>query len=648
MPTTALNLETPYGSSSTSPVGDPLGDRPSGKDGLLAEWWARAAILGVATALAWYTWGHWGDFQVDCGREIYAPTALLSGKLLYRDLWYCYGPLAPYLQALLFRIYGVHLVVLFGLGMALTMGTALLAFEVARRFPLPVPVAAAPSLIFLAEAFHPSIFNFVFPYSYSASLGSFLGVACLYLVIRHAGGGRRWNLGLAAVLAGLAALTKQEFGIACIGLLGCEIIAVHLARRSGRETIGNALACVAGLLPAVATYAWFIEKISAKTIFIDNWMSTPGTYFMRTFGKHVMAEQGFRLVPSELIESAAIAGLSFAAWFIAATVSVVVAKKMRTGSRTSILLLMGGVIPVAILLKTTWTSQLIVVPLVHAFGHPMLWITGIDEIQARVSQLVEPQGIFLVGAFFLGAAAWRFMKNPLLGWPLQECVLGTYAVLISVRQMMGNASYSGVFFNVPLFLIFIILLVRVLQRAARALEARRRRLLVNSMAGAQALFIFVLMFPDPQRLPAPLTTNIGTFYTRRDVAEVFPQIVSFLKTHTRNGRDILILPEAPSLYVFAGMQAPSRWYELTPGLLAPEHEQEFIGEIKASGVRFVLISNRGATEYGVAPFGIGYNQPVYQWLMENYVKVSQFGPLTPQGEAYKMVVFEKKGGAVRR
>ncbi len=33
-----------------------------------------------------------GDFQIDNGRELYVPVSILHGKLLYRDIWYMYGP----------------------------------------------------------------------------------------------------------------------------------------------------------------------------------------------------------------------------------------------------------------------------------------------------------------------------------------------------------------------------------------------------------------------------------------------------------------------------------------------------------------------------------------------------------------------------
>jgi hypothetical protein len=72
---------------------------------------SRGLIVVVATALAWYTWATWGDIQIDCGREIYVPLEILRGKLIYRDIFYPYGPLAPYAGALLIAVFGPHLFV---------------------------------------------------------------------------------------------------------------------------------------------------------------------------------------------------------------------------------------------------------------------------------------------------------------------------------------------------------------------------------------------------------------------------------------------------------------------------------------------------------------------------------------------------------
>jgi hypothetical protein len=186
----------------------------------------------------------------------------------------------------------------------------------------------------------------------------------------------------------------------------------------------------------------------------------------------------------------------------------------------------------------------------------------------------------------------------------------------------------AVFFNGPVFLIFIILLYRIIRWECRSLDAERRDLVTGSMLAGEAVLLFLLFFPRPQILPTRLTTENGSFYTRPDVAVLFPQIISFMKTHTRNGKDILVLPEPPSLYVFAGMEAPSRWYSLVPGYVAPEQEQQYIDELASNQVRYVMIVNRILTEYNVQGFANGgYNQPIYQWIMANYVRVGQFGPM---------------------
>jgi hypothetical protein len=604
-------------------------------------WIARAIIVGVAAALAWYTWGHWGDFQIDNGREIYVPVEILKGKLLFRDLWYMYGPLAPYANALLFLIFGVHLTVLYVFGLTLTIGSALLTFEVARRFQLGLVGSTVPALFFLVEAFYPFIRNFVFPYSYAAALGAFLGMACLYFIMRHVSSMRALHLGSAAALAGLVILTKQEFGFACLALLGFEIAACYLIRPSARELGRNIALCFAGLSPALAGYGWFVWKLSAKAIFFENWISTPGTYFMRTFAKLTLPEQGFRFVPSELLETAEFTVLGLALWALLACAAVLAIKKLGLRSRLSLaeaafaalsplwIAAIAFVIlfPWGVVVNPTWAASILVLPL---------------------TQAIFPKGIFFLVLFFSIHAIWKLRRAPRSGLIVQEAGLGIYASLVAVRQMMElrpDLYKCAVFFNVPAFLIFIILLYRIICWACRSLNTEQSHFVAGSMLTAEAGLFFLLFFPKPAVLPTRLTTEQGSFYTRPDVATLFPQIISFMKTHTRNGKDILVLPEPPSLYVFAGMDAPSRWYSLVPGYVAPEKEQEFIDEVASNEVRYVLIANRVLVEYGVQGFGNGgYNQSIYRWIMANYVKVGQFGPLPDAPRPpYIMWVFEKKG-----
>jgi hypothetical protein len=131
---------------------------------------------------------------------------------------------------------------------------------------------------------------------------------------------------------------------------------------------------------------------------------------------------------------------------------------------------------------------------------------------------------------------------------------------------------------------------------------------------------------------------------------LFTQIISFMKTHTRNGKDILVLPESASLYYFSGMQSPNQWYEVPPGVLDPKQELAFINEAESAHVQYVLLDHRRVDEFGIAPFGVGYDQSIYKWIMAHYVKIGQFGPrpdllpasLSVHGyQLYVMEVYEK-------
>ncbi len=599
---------------------------------------SQATIVGFAAAMAWYTWGHWGDFQVDSGRELYVPAQILKGKLLFRDLWYMYGPLAPYLKAMLFWIFGVKLNVLYSFGLTMAIGTALLMYEITRHFRLGIVGNLLPSIFFLSEAFYPTIRNFIFPYSYAASLAAFLGTACLYFVFRHITRARMEDLALASVIASLVVLTKQEFGVTCLALLAFEIAAGFWIRRSYPELVRNVAVCSAGMLPAVAGYGWFVWKLSARLIFFENWISTPGTYFMQTFGKITIPAQGLRFVPAELLLAAEYTALGLALWALMARLSVAAIEKLELNTRPAIAL----------------TTFAVFFPLwVAAIAFVRLFPWGIVSPDSAWSTFVipatepiVPHGLIFILVLFTGHALWKLVKEPHNQMALLEACLGIYAGLVGVRVMMKlrpSRFECTVFFNGAAFMVFALVLLEVIHWSCRSLDAKRSRIAAGSMFAAEAISLVLLLAPKPAMLPVKLTTDVGSFYTRADVAVLYPRIISFMKSHTQNGKDILVLPEPPSLYVYAGMEAPSRMYALVPGYVAPDQEQQYIDQVSANHVRYVMIANRIVTEYHVPGFANGgYNTQIYNWIMANYRYVGQFGALPGATyPPYTMWVYER-------
>src|ERR1700693_2063095 len=115
-------------------------------------------------------------------------------------------------------------------------------------------------------------------------------------------------------------------------MLGFQVAACYWMRRSSSDLLRNIALCFAGLLPAVAGYGWFVWKLSARLIFFENWISTPGTYFMRTFGKITIPHEGLRFVPNELLQRAEFTILGLAMWALLATLAVSVIKRLELRS----------------------------------------------------------------------------------------------------------------------------------------------------------------------------------------------------------------------------------------------------------------------------------------------------------------------------
>src|SRR5260370_6823144 len=85
-----------------------------------------SALLFLIALWAWKfhsTWAAWGNLTIDSGHEMYIPALLAEGKTLYRDVYFNFGPAAPYFNSYLFRLFGVYLNVIYWAGSLSTLAS---------------------------------------------------------------------------------------------------------------------------------------------------------------------------------------------------------------------------------------------------------------------------------------------------------------------------------------------------------------------------------------------------------------------------------------------------------------------------------------------------------------------------------------------
>jgi hypothetical protein len=203
------------------------------------------ALLVFVAALAFIqSYQRWLDPIIDTGRDLYIPEQLTHGAKLYRDIRYQYPPLAPYLLAAITAVTGHSLASYTAIGLLQSLVIAGALWVVGRRTAGAVGGFVA-ALFFIALSFCGASTwgaNFLFPYSYGATIGMAFLVVALALFIFE-----RPTPALVALFA--ASWCKVEYAIAAIVVLAILAIARRVSIRSVVVfAIGEVVAIAAALL----------------------------------------------------------------------------------------------------------------------------------------------------------------------------------------------------------------------------------------------------------------------------------------------------------------------------------------------------------------------------------------------------------------
>jgi len=189
---------------------------------------ALISLLVAIAALAFLqSYQRWLDPIIDTGRDLYIPEQIDHGAKLYRDIRYQYPPLVPYLLAAVTAIIGHSLAAYTAIGLVQSLVIAAALWAVGRRVAGPIAGFVA-SLFFVALSFCGASTwgaNFLFPYSYAATIGMALLMISLALFVYECAA---WAL--VALFA--ASWCKVEYAIGAVIILSVLGIARRITIRA--------------------------------------------------------------------------------------------------------------------------------------------------------------------------------------------------------------------------------------------------------------------------------------------------------------------------------------------------------------------------------------------------------------------------------
>jgi hypothetical protein len=555
--------------------------------------YALLALLALWVALFWVTWGTWGSLTIDSGREMYVPMALLRGKMLYRDVFYLYGPLSPYFNSLLYRLFGVHLAVLYWAGaLSALFSGVFLYFTGVELGSWPAGLGAA--LIIQIQAFQSSYMCFPLPYSFASVYGCLTACVFIWLIVRSCKSTKpTWIFG-AGCAAAVAFLLKLEFGFACYATLGILVL-LRAGRQGWKSFFRDCAAVLPGVAVCLLVTAWMISIHGVRFITQENIMSWPTSYFMTRYGKQWLAITGCTVTARVLGEAALWTVVLLAAAFLANQVL----RRVRSDQSRFFL----------------WAPAALVVTVGLLWTLP--WRGFVDAAVRRI--FFPKQLICLIGAS--AAILWlRLWREHRVELSLPVALAFTFSSLLAFRILVGimPSGYS-IYYDGPAILCFLLLADAVIPRSGHTELFITQAELLIAMSTVAFVLLHAYTFDYDLANRVPLVTDVGTIKVSKPMAESYRAALDWMKSGNARGQTVLSIPEDTSLYFLSGMDCPIRMMEFTPGLVAPgSMTEKQIAEIDASKVSYLLWSNREFPEYGTAVFGTDYNQELGDYLKSHY------------------------------
>jgi hypothetical protein len=584
--------------------------------------WLAILAASFAFGLA-VSWHRWGNPLIDTGREMNQPLRLMGGEMLYSDLRHIYGPLSPWLHAVLFHVFGPSLTVLYTDGIISAIMILALVYWLGRQIMSPAAAGAATLNVMWLCVFKPAGI-YILPYSYNSLHGTALGLITLAILTAALKRGRDpthpvsvMPFLLAGMVAGLAILAKTEMGLAtqAAGVTAAVVAAYPDVRRGAR--FAAVFVASAGCL-AVGVYAIIAARVGWSTLVSDNWlllynMAPELTYYNRRISgfDHPLRSLGRILI--------ATIKLGILGAIVGAISSLIGGARPARGqpdgeARGSV--------------RRAVSRPWYVLGAAVALLIVMAVTTGLDWDKGpylAMPFLLAGLLLMLTGRLRAEAASKRSARIPIL------IVYAVYA-LASLARMILHVRSGGAYgsFLLPMsVVIFTYLWVGPFADRFREGRARHvaRTIALTLLVAVAVVNAGVLAYRYRTRNTVVVATARGTIIAEPDVGQAWNEALVYIDRYTRPGDAVAVMPEGTSLDFLSGRRNPLREEITTPGFLDTAGETRAIRQLQEAHTGLILITNRTTAEFGPAVFGRDYNQRLMHWIEAHYTACAIFGPV---------------------
>ena len=581
-----------------------------------------------------FSWQRWGNPLVDCGREMNQPFRLVGGEMLYSDVRHIYGPLSPYLNSFLYRIFGASLDVLYANGIISAVIIIGLCYWLSRQVMGPMASLAVSLSVMWLCAFKQAG-NYILPYSYNALHGCVFGLATLSCLVKAVpvrnadpltddGGNQIYQRSIkwmfaAGLLTALTFLSKTEMGIAAFttGFLTGFFLAYPSWKKAFSLSLSFALPAV--ILIALV-YGFILARVGWHTLSNDSFLffqNIPPELIY--FNKRVSGLD--RPLESLLSMFGALVRIGIL-FFAVATISLMVTRWKEGRHKAPQM-----AVPDAGRATFTQLALLLVVSAIVILSISIAGIISWDNGPYLAMPVLL--AIFLITelrAFLKDVANQGFGNRD----QVILLIIGVFALVSLFRVILrvrSGGAYSSYLLPASVIL-FTYILGFQFTRLIKDQRARTiaRNLVISLVIADAVLTSFLHAYRYRIRNTYPIVTEKGTMVSVPDMGMAFTEATTFINQHTSPDDYVAVMPEGTSLLFFTGRKNPLREEITTPGFLDSSGEERAIRRFQETKTKLIFIANRATSEFGPGRFGIDYNQQLMTWIKDHYEEGEVFGP----------------------
>ena len=566
-------------------------------------WLALAGLYVCAAVLLACTWRRWPDVLVDFGRELYVPWRLANGAVLYRDVAYFNGPLSPYLNALLFRVFGASVSTLvfantFLLGILLTVMFRL-ATQMFRVTTAWIACACFLPLFAFSHMLRNGNYNYICPYSHEMTHGIVIAFLIMGLWFSR-NRGRWWCLGLIGLLWGCAFLGKAELFLATSGMLVFAFGLAAMSERVGWKVVFARAGwiLVGAVIPACGFTIWlacWMDGWEALRGVLGTWSWIVGTevsgefFYRRMTGWETPVWSLLAIVRS----TGALAFACLAAGYVE--------RWRRGGQPAMIWLVVAAAIGVFALVGSTFP----VILQGRSLAAVALCLFGV-----------------MVAWRYRAGAAERETVDRLMVW----VVLG--GLLLAKFAFRPSLAHYGFVLAMPVVVLLIAILWERLpellcpETGGQTCRTVLALLLVADVLGTLSMTTVNLVQKDVK-----VGQGADRFFADggRGANEV-AAAVNYLAEKTPTDATVMVLPEGVMLNYLARRTSSTPYVNLCPPELSMYGEDTIARTMANKPADYIVLVNKDVSEYGKAAFGeVGYGATLMQWVRRHYQVTEVFG-----------------------